>query len=275
MKNHHYRSIFLSDIHLGSRDINHQYLLDFLEHNSCDYLYLVGDIIDLWKLGNGWYWPPINDRIVRHVFDTARRGTRIFYIPGNHDEIFRNYNHGHLNGIKIVLEALHSTLDGRRFLIVHGDQFDPVTTYNQWLAKLGSNAYSLLLILNRYLGQCQRNMGLDYWSLSAFLKHKVKEAVNFVSNFKQVIASHARVRDVDGIICGHIHSASFEDIEEILYINTGDWVESCTALVENHNGKLQLIQWAGKYALLFDEQHCETVHEYENSHSDRRLAAAG
>ncbi len=262
-------------MHLGSRDIHSKYLLDFLEHNSCDYLYLAGDIIDLWKFGNGWYWPPINDTIVRHVFDAARRGTKIFYIPGNHDEILRNYNGRYINGVKIVREALHYTLDGRRFLIVHGDEFDPVTTYNQWLAKFGSNAYSLLLVLNRYLGRYRRNMGLDYWSLSAFLKHKVKEAVNFMSNFKKVIASHARVCDVDGIICGHLHSASLEDMEEILYINTGDWVESCTALVENHDGRLQLIQWAEKYALLFDEQRRETGHGYEYSHSDRRLAAAG
>lgn len=275
MNKYTYRSIWLSDLHLGSRDINSEYLLDFLQNNESEYLYLAGDIIDLWKLNHGWYWPEINNQIIELIFKKSQEGTKVVYIPGNHDDMFRKYVNTEIHGVKFMHEAVHSTADGRRFLIVHGDEFDPVTSYSRWLAKLGSDAYTLLLKLNRYVSSLRKGLGMKYWSLSAFLKNKVKEAVNFVGNFKKAIVREASKRKVDGMICGHVHHASFENVNGVLYSNTGDWVESCTALVENNDGSLQIVRWAEEYALLYDESSLATGHAYADCYSDRRLATPG
>ncbi|MFZ5762282.1 MAG: UDP-2,3-diacylglucosamine diphosphatase [Thermodesulfobacteriota bacterium] len=273
MRKHTYRTIWLSDLHLGSRNTNSDYLLTFLEQHEAEYLYLVGDILDLWLVKGGWHWPAANDRIVDCLFAKSRNGTKVFYIPGNHDGALRRHAPGEIRGVRLVPEAIHQTADGRRFLVLHGDEFDHISTYSAWLARLGSTAYEFLLRLNRYLAACRRRLGLGYWSLSAFLKHQVKEAVNFVGNFKREIVSEARRRQVDGLICGHVHHASYEELGGVIYTNTGDWVESCTALVENFDGKLQIIHWAEEHALIFDERsHLAARETYAHCYRHRRLA---
>ncbi|MDZ7640491.1 MAG: UDP-2,3-diacylglucosamine diphosphatase [Desulfurivibrio sp.] len=270
----HFRAIWLSDLHLGSRDINSAALLDFLKRHKSDYLYLVGDIFDFWKVNNGWHWPEINNQIVDLVLERAENGTEVIYIPGNHDEMLRKYVHTEIKGVKILPEVLHRTADGRRFLILHGDRFDLVTTYNRWLAKLGSEAYQVLLRLNRYHDFCRSKLGLGHWSLSAFCKHQVKVVVNFIGDFKQEIAQEARRRQVDGLICGHIHHASYETIDEIIYTNTGDWVESCTALVEDKDGKLIIFRWRDEPEILVDERafNSGAMEAYADCYRNRGLA---
>lgn len=277
MRKHTYRTIWLSDLHLGSRNTNSDSLLDFLEHHEAKYLYLVGDILDLWLIrGGGWYWPAVNDRILDCIFTKCRNGTRVFYIPGNHDGALRRHAPTDIQGVRLVSEVVHRTADGRRFLVLHGDEFDPISSYSTWLAKLGSDAYQLLLRLNRYVCSCRRRLGLGYWSLSAFLKHKVKEAVNFIGNFKREVVNEALRREVDGLICGHVHHASYEELGGVVYTNTGDWVESCTALVENFDGKLQILHWAEEHALIFDERnHLATQEAHAYRYRNRRLAPAG
>ncbi|MEW6595438.1 MAG: UDP-2,3-diacylglucosamine diphosphatase [Thermodesulfobacteriota bacterium] len=270
-----YRTIWLSDLHLGSRNTNSAYLFDFLRHHEAEYLYLVGDIFDLWLVNSDWHWPAVNDRIIDLIFARCRNGTKVFYIPGNHDGMLRRHAPTDVRGVHLVAEAIHRTADGRRFLVLHGDEFDPVSTYSGWLARLGSKAYEFLLRLNRYVSLCRRKLGLGYWSLSAFLKHQVKEVVNFLGSFKQEIAAEARRREVDGLICGHVHHASYEEVGGVIYTNTGDWVESCTALVENFDGTLQIIHWAEQHTLVFDEQaHFAAQEAHAHCYRDRRLAPA-
>lgn len=272
-RKHSYRTIWLSDLHLGSRNTNSDYLLEFLEQHDAEYLYLVGDIFDLWLLPSGWHWPAVNDRIVERVLAMSGKGTRVVYIPGNHDAVLRRHVHSEIRGVHLMPEAIHRTADGRRFLVLHGDEFDPISTYRPWLAKLGSDAYQVLLRLNHYVSSCRRRLGLGYWSFSAFLKHKVKEVVNFIGSFKREIVNEARRREVDGLICGHVHHASFEELEGVVYTNTGDWVESCTALVENFDGTLQIIRWAEQHALIFDERSQLAPQEsYAHCYRNRRLA---
>ncbi|MBU0480041.1 MAG: UDP-2,3-diacylglucosamine diphosphatase [Proteobacteria bacterium] len=248
-----HRSIWISDTHLGAKDTNSRYLLDFLQNNRSEHLYLVGDIIDLWKVGAFWHWPVINQEIVELVMDKARDGTKVYYIPGNHDQLFRHYIGSEINGVMVVRDAVHTTADGRKFLVLHGDEFDPVATYSRWLSKLGSNTYQILLRLNRYYNNFRRSIGWGYWSLSAFLKHQAKVVVNFIGDFKSEIILEAERREVDGLICGHIHHASFENIGGYLYSNTGDWVESCTVLVEDNLGSLRILHWADQQEVLFVE----------------------
>lgn len=262
-------------MHLGSRDINNRYLLDFLENNDSEFLYLAGDVIDLWKLNRGWYWPDVNNRIVESIIKKSLSGTKVVYIPGNHDAMFRKYVNSEVHGIRFMSEAVHRTADGRKFLVLHGDEFDPVTNYSNWLARLGSDAYSILLVLNRYVSRVRQRFGCKYWSLSSFLKQRVKEAVNFIGSFRNAIVKEADRRQIDGLICGHVHHASFEQVGRVLYSNTGDWVESCTALVENHDGSLQVLRWADEHKVLFDEKDILTGKEYEDCYSDRRLATSG
>ena len=239
-----YRSVFISDIHLGTRGCNAEYLLDFLNHIESDYLYLVGDIIDLWNVGARWYWPSLHSQIVRIVIDKAQAGTRVVYIPGNHDELIRNHTGLDISGVEIELQAVHETVDGRRFLVLHGDEFDGVVCNNKWLAHLGSGAYDLLLVLNRWFNVARRKLGFPYWSLSAYLKYKVKNAVNFVSAFESALQKAAHDKSMNGVICGHIHRAAHIPINDrFTYCNCGDWVESCTALVEDAAGQLSILDW--------------------------------
>ncbi len=247
------RAVFISDIHLGTRDAQSEYLLDFLRHTECEYLYLLGDIIDIWKLRSGWYWPQLNNDLLQLVFKKARSGTQVIYIPGNHDEMFRNYVGSNFNGVQIQQDAVHITADGRRLLLIHGDEFDSVVTNNRWLAHLGSWGYDVLLWLNRHFNSIRRRLGFPYWSLSHYLKYRVKNAVSYINSFEQALVREAGQRGVDGIVCGHIHHAAIEDINGICYANSGDWVESCTALLENDRGELRIVHWLEESATLLDE----------------------
>ena len=240
----HFRSIWISDLHLGTRNLQSEKLLDFLLQTESEFLYLVGDIFDLVQARKGWHWPPINDRIVQAILDKAANGTRVFYIPGNHDYMLRRFNGGLIRNIRIENSIVHETADGRRYLVLHGDEFDGVVQHARWLAFVGDYAYRALIATNTLFNRARRRMGFGYWSLSAFLKTKVKNALQFVENFEAAVADEARRRGVDGVICGHIHKAEMRDIDGIAYINDGDWVESCSALVEHHDGTLEILHWA-------------------------------
>ncbi len=239
-----FRTVWISDIHLGTAGCNAEMLLDFLGAIDCETLYLVGDIVDGWQLKRGWYWPPRHNDVVRCILKKAKHGTRVIYVPGNHDEAFRDYVGLNFGGVEIVAQAVHLTADGRRLLILHGDEFDGVVLYARWLALLGDHAYTWLLKLNRIVSAGRRLFGLPYWSLSAELKKRVKQAVQYVASFEQAVAHAAFERGADGVVCGHIHSAEVRQIGEVTYYNDGDWVESCTALVEHDDGRMEIVDWA-------------------------------
>jgi UDP-2,3-diacylglucosamine pyrophosphatase LpxH len=238
-----HRTIFISDVHLGTRGCKAELLADFLAHNDCATLYLVGDIVDGWRLKRSWYWNEAHSRVINEILHKARNGTRVIYVPGNHDEDFRGYCGLNLAGVELRLEMIHETADGKRFLVLHGDQFDGVVAYAKWLAHLGDWAYTMALALNTLFNAWRRAFGLPYWSLSAYLKHKVKNAAQFISNFETALAREASERGADGVICGHIHHAELREIGGILYCNDGDWVESCSALTEDAHGCLEIVHW--------------------------------
>ncbi|HEY0629592.1 MAG TPA: UDP-2,3-diacylglucosamine diphosphatase [Sphingomicrobium sp.] len=239
-----FRTVWLSDIHLGTPGCKAELLLDFLKSIECETLYLVGDIVDGWQLKKGWYWPARHNDVVRCWLKMAKHGTRVIFVPGNHDELFRDYVGLNFGGVEVAHEAIHITADGRSLLVLHGDEFDGVVIYAKWLAILGDHAYTLLLKLNAFLNRIRRMMGKPYWSLSALLKKRVKNAVEFICNFEQAVAHAAHERGADGVVCGHIHSAEIRQIGEVTYYNDGDWVESCTALVEHGDGRMEIIDWA-------------------------------
>ena len=243
-----FRSVWISDTHLGTAGCNAELLLDFLKSIQPETLYLVGDIIDGWRLKRGWYWPPRHNDIVRRVLKLANKGTHVIYVPGNHDEVLRDYGGLSFGGVDVVPEAIHVTADGRRLLVLHGDEFDGVVLYARWLAFLGDYAYAALLHLNVGFNRVRRRFGLPYWSLSAHIKKKVKNAVAFISRFEEAVAHAAHERGVDGVVCGHIHSAEIRQFGGVTYYNDGDWVESCTALVEHANGHLEILDWAKRVA---------------------------
>jgi UDP-2,3-diacylglucosamine pyrophosphatase LpxH len=238
-----YRSIFISDLHLGTPGCQARALLDFLKAHPSDNLFLVGDIIDGWQLRRKWYWPQAHNDVVQKLLRRARKGCRIVYVPGNHDEFARGFIGHSFGGIEVVEEAVHTTADGRRLWVVHGDYFDAVVQCAKWLAYVGDNLYEFTLRLNRHLNRLRARIGLPYWSLSAYLKHKVKSALNYVTDFEVAVASEARRRGHQGVVCGHIHRAEMRDIGGVLYCNDGDWVESRTALVEDFDGTLSLLHW--------------------------------
>lgn len=244
-----YRAIFISDVHLGTRGCKAQYLLDFLKHNEADYVYLVGDIIDCWRLSKGWFWPQSHNDVVQKLLRKARKGTQVIYVPGNHDEPLRDYDDHAFGDVQVMNEAVHVTADGRRLLIIHGDAFDGIMRYAPWLARLGDSAYTLALALNQWFNRARHVMGYPYWSLSAYLKSRVKDAVKFIGDFEHTVAAEAKRRGFDGVVCGHIHQAALKEIEGITYANDGDWVESCTALVEHRDGRLEIIAWAANRQL--------------------------
>jgi len=243
-----YRTVWISDVHLGTRGCNAAMLVDFLRAIECQTLYLVGDIVDGWRLRKGWYWPDAHNEVVRRVLKMAHRGTRIVFIAGNHDEMLRDYAGMNFGGVELALEAIHETADGRRLLVTHGDSFDGVVLYARWLAFLGDKAYGLLLRLNIVFNALRRRLRMPYWSLSAYLKKRVKNAVQYVSSYEEAVAHEALQRGLDGIVCGHIHSAEIRDIGGIAYYNDGDWVESCTALAEDAQGNITIIDWARECA---------------------------
>ena len=239
----HYRAIFLSDIHLGTRDCQAEALLSFLKVHTCDRLYLVGDIIDGWRLRSGIYWPQSHSNVLRRFLTAAKRDTQVIYVTGNHDEFLRRYSNLIIGNIHLVDQAEHITSDGKRMLVLHGDEFDVVTRYHRWLAFLGDRGYDLLLAINRQLNFVREQFGFGHWSLSAWVKRKVKKAVNFISEFEESLAHECRRRGFDGVVCGHIHHAEVRDVEGVRYHNCGDWVESCTALVEQPDGSLTVLPW--------------------------------
>ncbi len=241
-----YRTIWISDIHLGTKGCNATMLLDFLRSVECQTLYLNGDIIDGWRLRKGWYWPAAHNEVVRYILKMAHRGTRVIYVVGNHDEMLRDYAGLGFGGVELHNEYLHETADGRTLLITHGDAFDSVVLYAKWLAFLGDKAYAILLRSNIWLNKLRRLFNLPYWSLSAHLKRRVKNAVQYICAFEDAVAHEAQHRGVDGVVCGHIHSAEIRQIGSITYYNDGDWVESCTALIENHAGEMRIIDWAAQ-----------------------------
>jgi UDP-2,3-diacylglucosamine pyrophosphatase LpxH len=240
----HYRSIWISDIHLGTRGCKADFLLDFLKHNESDYLYLVGDIIDCWRLRRTWYWHQAHNDVVQKLLRKARKGTHVVYVPGNHDEPLRDYTEMQFGGVTVLEEAIHVTADGRRLLVLHGDKFDGIVKYARWLAILGDRAYTMILALNHWYNLARRHLGYPYWSLSAYIKGRVKDAVRYIDDFEIAIAEEASQRGVDGVVCGHIHKAEIRRFGPILYCNDGDWVESCTALVEHADGRLEILDWA-------------------------------
>ena len=241
-----YRSIFVSDVHLGTKDCKAEHLNNFLKHNSCDTLYLVGDIIDAWKIQqNKWRWKQSHTNVVRRVLGHAKRGTRVVFIAGNHDEFLRpmipyGFNFGL---IEIHNQIEHIGADGKHYLVTHGDLFDGITRLAPWIAFLGDKAYDFVLMLNAKFNWIRHKMGFGYWSLSKFLKHKVKRAVDFMFQFEKNLAGYCKKRGFDGVICGHIHHAEIKEIDGVVYMNDGDWVESCTALVEHWNGRWEIITW--------------------------------
>ena len=238
------RAIFISDIHLGTAGCQAEALLEFLKTHPSDYLYLVGDIIDGWQLRRRWFWPQAHNDVVQKLLRRARRGCKVIFIPGNHDEFAREFIGHSFGGIEVLEDAVHSTADGRTLWVTQGDYFDGVIQCAKWLAFLGDNLYEFTLKLNRHLNRLRARMGLPYWSLSAYLKHKVKKALNYVTDFEVAVAAEARSRGHDGVVCGHIHRAEMRLINETLYCNDGDWVESRTALVEHLDGHLELIHWS-------------------------------
>jgi UDP-2,3-diacylglucosamine pyrophosphatase LpxH len=237
------RTVFVSDVHLGSKGCRADLLLEFLKSVEVDYLFLVGDIFDLWAMRKGFFWPQEHSNVVRTILGKAKGGTRVVYIPGNHDEDLREFCGSVFGNIEIRREYVHDTADGRRLLVMHGDEFDTVVKCSPWLAKLGSSVYDFLLGLNRHVNAVRRLFGMPYWSLASYLKHKTRTAVQYIAGFEQAVAHAARKRGVDGVVCGHIHRAEINDVHGVQYCNDGDWVESCTALVEDMNGRLALWSW--------------------------------
>jgi UDP-2,3-diacylglucosamine pyrophosphatase LpxH len=240
-----YRSVFMSDFHLGTRGSNAAEIAAFLKSFECEYLYLVGDIIDGWRLKKAWYWDEDHNRVLRRITKKARSGTKVIYIPGNHDEMFRSaiLQGAEVSGVKIVTRAIHVTADNRKLLVIHGDEFDNVIRYAKFLAYLGDTGYDIALCLNRWFNVVRRKLGYPYWSMSAWLKRQIKTAVQFIDSFEAAVSGEARKLGADGVVCGHIHTAKMTMIGGILYINDGDWVESLTAAVEYPCGRIELVDW--------------------------------
>jgi UDP-2,3-diacylglucosamine pyrophosphatase LpxH len=239
-----FRTLFLSDIHLGTRGSQVAALLEFLKEHDAETIYLVGDIVDGWRLRQSWYWPQPHNDVVQKLLRKARKGTRIIYIPGNHDEFLREYCGATFGGVEVQETAIHEAADGKRYLVIHGDVFDVVVRHAKWLAFLGDWAYEIAMWLSRRINYVRRKLGFTYWSLSAWAKVTVKQAVNFIGKFEETLSGEARRQGVDGVICGHIHSAALRDFGDLVYINTGDWVESCTAAVEHFDGRMEIIHWS-------------------------------
>lgn len=238
-----YRSVWISDVHLCSKDAQVEMLHSFISSIKCDYLYLVGDIIDVWALRKKWYWPAMYNELVHKLLKRSRKGAKVIFIPGNHDEFFRDFIGYRFGDVRIAANALHQTADGRRFLVLHGDEFDAVVRCRPWLTHLGDRAYQQLVALNRLVNTVRRWMGKPYWSLSGAIKRRVKQAVKYLNDFEDILVEEAKRQCVDGIICGHIHQPALRELQGVVYCNTGDWIEHCTALVEHPDGRLEIVWW--------------------------------
>jgi len=267
-----YRAIWISDIHLGTRGCQAELLLDFLKHHECDDLYLVGDILDGWRLRRSPYWNASQSKVLQYLLKWSRKRGGVTLIPGNHDEALRDYAGFDFAGVKVEQEVVHTTADGRRLWVLHGDEFDGIVHGHRWLAHVGDRAYQLALWMNGLYNRWRRLRGKPYWSLSAYLKHRVKNAVEFICRFEEQLATQAKKRGFDGVVCGHIHHAEIRDIDGVLYCNDGDWVESCTALVEHFDGRLEILDWptiagarvaAEGARIALDEEHESDFDEHE------------
>ena len=267
----HFRTIWISDVHLGTKGCNAELLIDFLDTTDSDTMYLVGDILDGWRLKKKFYWPASHNDIVWRILKRAKRGTRIVYIPGNHDEMFRQFTGLSFGGVEIRRAAFHDTADGRRLMVLHGDEFDAVMLAHRWLAFVGDKLYHTTMALNRWVNWFRRRMNMPYWSLSKMAKHKVKNAVEFISKYEEVVARAAGQRGVDGVVCGHIHTAEartfMHEGRRIEYWNDGDWVEGCNALVEHSDGRMEILHWPEEIARRTAEQ--------EDALAAQKLAVAG
>ena len=239
----HFRTIWISDVHLGTTGCQAQRLLEFLRATESDTLYLVGDIIDGWQLKRRWYWEQSHNNVVQTVLKKAKKGTNVVFVPGNHDEVIRQFIDLDFGGIKIRDELVHTTANGKRMLVLHGDRFDGVIACAKWLAYVGDNLYTMILKFNQWFNSWRARAGLPYWSLSQYLKGKVKNAVNYITSFEDALAAEAAKKGLDGVICGHIHKPEIRDINGITYCNDGDWVESLSALIEEPSGELRLVTW--------------------------------
>jgi len=241
------RSIFLSDIHLGTRGCKAERLLDFLREHEAEHLFLIGDIIDFWSMNRGIHWSRAQNTVIQKILRRARHGEKVVFIPGNHDEALREYHGTTFGDIVVVNEYVHDTADGRRFLLIHGDEFDQVTRHHKWVAVLGDIAYNTLVRSNGTCSWIRRKLGRPgYWSLAGFAKRKVKKALEFIFDFEDSVIHNVRDRGLDGVICGHIHWPAIKETGGLTYVNCGDWVDSCTAIVEHHDGRLELIDWDGE-----------------------------
>ncbi|MEL7189204.1 MAG: UDP-2,3-diacylglucosamine diphosphatase [Pseudomonadota bacterium] len=247
-----YRTIWISDIHLGTKGCNADMLIDFLDRTDSETMYLVGDIVDGWRLKKKFFWPQAHNDVVWRILKRAKRGTRIIYIPGNHDEMFRQFSGLNFGGIEIRRAAFHDTADGRRLMVLHGDEFDAVMQSHRWLAFVGDWAYRAGMQLNVLVNAARKALGKPYWSLAKAAKHKVKKSVEFIGKYEEVVAKAAGERGVDGVVCGHIHTAEFRNFEfegeRVEYWNDGDWVEGCNALVEHADGRMEILNWADEIA---------------------------
>ncbi len=241
------RSVWISDIHLGFKGCQANALLDFLHSVETDYLFLVGDIVDFWSIKKSPYWPQEHTNVIRSILGKAKHETKVIYVPGNHDEQMRECVGHKFGNLEIHRDYIHTTVDGKKLLIMHGDEFDVIVKNSRWLANFGSWAYETLLSLNHVVNRFRKYFNCSYWSLAAYLKHKVKNAVSYIGSFEDALAHFAREKEVDGVVCGHIHHAEIRDIDGILYCNDGDWVESCTAMFEHADGHLELVHWAKQY----------------------------
>ena len=238
------RSLFLSDIHLGTRACQAEHLLEFLRDYQAEQTYLIGDIVDFWAMHRSICWLPSHNTVVQKLLRRARHGERIVFIPGNHDEVLRDYVGNAFGGVEVLPEAIHETADGKRLLLIHGDIFDQVTRHHRWVAVLGDAAYNQLVRINLWLSWVRRKLGCSgYWSLAGYAKRRIKTALNFIFDFEDSAIRHARERGLDGVVCGHIHWATIKEIGGLLYVNCGDWVDSCTAIVEHFDGRLELVVW--------------------------------
>jgi len=248
------RSIFLSDIHLGTRACQAERLLSFLKEHESEYLFLVGDIVDFWAMGRrGVYWTSAMNTFAQKVLKRARAGVKVIFVPGNHDEALRDYVDSTFGNIRLHLDYEHVAADGRRYLVLHGDEFDVVTKYHKWLAILGDHSYAFLVRVNVLLSAMRRRLGVSgYWSLAGYAKRKVKTAVSFIYDFEESVARSVKDRGLDGAICGHIHAAAIKQVDGITYVNCGDWVDSCTAIVEHLDGTMELVQWTTARSPVFD-----------------------
>jgi UDP-2,3-diacylglucosamine pyrophosphatase LpxH len=262
-----YRAIFISDIHMGTRRAQVQYLLDFLRVTESDWLYIVGDLIDNWALEKAWFWDQLHNDLIQKILRKARKGTKVIYIPGNHDDKFRDFRNLRMGRVAVLEDAVHLAANGKRYLVLHGDKYDGVVRYAPWLARLGDRAYEVSMTVNSLVNRGRRLFRLPYWSLSAYLKFKVKKAVEFISHFEDAVVREARQRGTQGVICGHIHTPDNRMIDDIHYMNDGDWVESCTALIEHYDGRFEIIEWAKLRDSLIESANA-------NSHRNGRLVPA-